>query len=366
MDKIPVFRSAECAPCDSATRAAIDRVCNSKWYVLGREVAAFEAEFAHYCGVARCVSLANGTDALEFAMRAVGVSAGSLVLLVANAGFYGSTAVRSIGAQPRYLDVDEPSLTLSLSALSQYGGPLPAALVVTHLYGQLCPAIREIVAWAGQRGVPVIEDCAQAHGALLGGRRAGSFGTVGCFSFYPTKNLGAFGDAGAIITDDEAIAARVMQLRQYGWATKYHNVLPGGRNSRLDEMQAAILRARLPWLDGWNAERRRIAQRYCTAFADLPLHLPHVDGDDYVGHLFVIRVAGRDAFREHLNDCFVATDVHYPLPDHLQTAYKCDQDAGVLPVTESTCKSVVTLPCFPGMTEEEIDRVINAVRSFFR
>jgi dTDP-4-amino-4,6-dideoxygalactose transaminase len=233
------------------------------------------------------------------------------------------------------------------------------------LYGQLA-AIEEIMAIADAAGVTVIEDCAQSHGAKRNGKRCGSFAALSCFSFYPTKNLGALGDGGAICTSDPALAQRVKQLRQYGWGQKYSVELPQGRNSRLDEMQAAILREKLPHLDGWNAGRRALAARYNAAFAGLPLQCPASVGEDFVAHLYTVRVANREAFRAHLKEAGVATDIHYPIPDHKQPAY-ADAMRGInLPVTEKAAAEIVTLPCFTGITDAEVERVIAAVKSYFK
>lgn len=361
---IPLF-SASHANAGLDFHTAVGRVIDSHWYVMGGEVAAFEREFARYCGGAHCISLGNGTDALELGLRALGVGAGDVVFMAANAGFYGSTAAHLIGAVPRYVDIDPASLTLSPQALAAaLETERPKAIIVTHLYGQLAD-IEAIMGIADRAGVPVIEDVAQAHGARRNGRQAGTFAQLGTFSFYPTKNLGALGDGGAVVTNDEAIAARIAQLRQYGWGRKYSVDAPRGRNSRLDEMQAAILREKLPHLDRWNAERRSIAARYNAAFAGLGLTCPVSVGDDYVAHLYVVRLAGREAFREHLKAEGVGTDVHYPIADHRQPAY-AGQGAGFpLDATERACDEVVTLPCFPGLADADVERVIAAVRGWF-
>ena len=361
---IPLF-SAAAANANLDFAGAIKRVLDRHWYVLGEEVANFEREFANYVGVADCVTVANGTDALEIALRALGVRAGDKVVTVANAGFYSSAAIHAIGAVPVYVDVEEETLTMAPASLEQAMVERPKAIVVTHLYGRLA-AIDALQRLARESGVPLIEDCAQAHGARREGRQAGSFGDAACFSFYPTKNLGALGDGGAVVTGDPAVGARMRTLRQYGWSSKYRVESAGGRNSRLDEMQAAILREKLPRLDSWNAGRRGIAESYGKAFADLPLiSLPAV-GEDYVAHLYVMRVRERDAFREFLRERGVATDVHYPIPDHLQPAYPVAVTAGTLRVTEAACATVVSLPCFPGLGQPEVDRVVEAVRAFFK
>lgn len=360
---IPVFRLAA-ANSDLDFSGAIKRVIERHWYVLGEEVDAFEQEFARYVGVAECVTVANGTDALELALRGLGVEKGDRVVAVANAGFYGSTAIHAIGATPVYVDVDAETLTMSASGLARALETGPKAIIVTHLYGQLAD-IDELVRIADDAGVPLIEDCAQAHGAVRGGKQAGSFGRAGCFSFYPTKNLGALGDGGAIVTRDLELAERVRRLRQYGWAQKYMVEAVGGRNSRLDEIQAAVLREKLPHLDKWNAQRRDIARRYNGAFSSLPVRCPCSTDEDYVAHLYVLRVEGRDSFREFLTARGIATDVHYPIPDHRQPAYPVPSIAA-MKVTESACSSVVSLPCYPGLTGADVERVIAAVLEYFQ
>lgn len=362
LSPIPLF-SAAAANAGLDFSVSIKRVLDRYWYVLGEEVASFESEFAGYVGVSHCVTLANGTDALELALRGLGVKKGDQVAAVANAGFYGSTAIHAIGALPLYVDVDHRSLTMSAAALSKVLVQKPKVVIVTHLYGQLAD-IAELVRICAEADIPVIEDCAQSHGAMRNGKQAGSFGTIACFSFYPTKNLGALGDGGAIVTSDVVLADRVRKLRQYGWSEKYHVTTAGGCNSRLDEMQAAILRKKLPHLTRWNNERRLIAKRYDEAFAQLPVERPCSSGEDYVAHLYVLRVTNRTSFREYLKARGIATDVHYPVPDHKQPAYPF---SGMpLTVTEEAASTVVSLPCFPGLSDVEIDRVIEAVLEYFK
>ena len=344
--------------------SAVKKVLDRHWYVLGEEVAGFESEFANYVGVGHCVSMANGTDAIEIALRSVGVERGDLVVTVANAGFYSSTAIHAVGATPLYVDINPTCMTMSVEALVEALKQQPKCVIVTHLYGQMAN-IKELLGLARKAGVKLIEDCAQSHGAKTEGRQAGSWGDAACFSFYPTKNLGAMGDGGAVVTNNYELATRVKMLRQYGWSSKYHVGYAGGKNSRLDEMQAAVLRIRLPQLDFWNAARRDIASRYNSAFANLGFDaLPSVD-DSFVAHLYVARIKDRDALREFLKTQGVATDVHYPVPDHQQTAYPQPKIAGSVDVTETLCKDLVTLPCFPGMTDEAVDTVIAAVKKYF-
>lgn len=343
---------------------ALHRVLDSHSFVLGKEVAAFEQEFAHYVGVSHCASVANGTDALELALRAVGVEAGSRVVCVANAGFYSSTAIHLLGAQPVYIEVEELSLTMCPEALSAALATRPAAVIATHLYGQLAQ-IEQLALLCRKAGVPLIEDCAQAHGARRSGQIAGSFADISCFSFYPTKNLGALGDGGAVLTNDAALDGTVRSLRQYGWSRKYEVCRLGGRNSRLDELQAAVLREKLPQLDRQNAERRAIARSYSEAFAALPLRLPVSVDEDFVAHLYVVRSADRDALRSHLQASGVATDIHYPIADTRQPAYEGKFATTALAISEAACATALSLPCFPGMTDTQTGQVIQAVQAFF-
>lgn len=361
--QIPLF-SAAAVNDDLDLASVLTRVLESNRFVMGDEVAQFEREFAHYSGVRHCVSVANGTDALELALRALDLQSGAKVACVANAGFYSATAIRLAGGVPLYVDVDERSLTMAPEALARALQELPAAVIATHLYGQLAP-IERIVDMCRSCSVPVVEDCAQSHGARRGGRRAGSFGDLSCFSFYPTKNLGALGDGGAVLTQDEALAGRLMQLRQYGWSNKYEVSLAGGRNSRLDELQAAVLRRKLPELERHNAHRRAIARRYNEAFGSLPLQLPPSLAEDFVAHLYVVRTASREPLRAHLSGCGVATDVHYPIPDIRQPAVRERHEGVVLPVSEAACASAMSLPCYPGMPDEDVEQVVASVLGFF-
>lgn len=358
---IPLF-SAEVVNASLDFLTPLKKVLKSHWYILGEEVKSFEAEFAQYVGVDYCVSVANGSEALELALRGLGVKPADHVITVANAGFYGSTAIHAVGATPLYVEIDPVTLTICPKALMEVIGNKPAALIATHLYGQLAN-IEEIVRIAEAAGVPVLEDCAQSHGARRNGKQAGSFGTVACFSFYPTKNLGALGDGGAVVTNDKDLANKISQLRQYGWSQKYQVAIPGGRNSRLDELQAAILRIKLPLLDQWNASRRSIAKRYNEAFAKLDMVLPSSVNEDYVAHLYVVRVKNRADFSAALKEQGVNTDIHYPIADHDQPGYKAESVS--LKETELACQTVVSLPCFPGLTDDEVSRVIEAVTTYF-
>ncbi|MET0203961.1 MAG: DegT/DnrJ/EryC1/StrS family aminotransferase [Casimicrobiaceae bacterium] len=346
------------APLKAELQAAMARVLARGWYILGPEVAAFEEEFAAYAGVAECVAVGNGTDALELALRAFTIGPGDTVATVANAGMYATTAIRATGAVPAYVEIDASTLQMDPAALAAGLTPRTRALIVTHLYGRFANIVR-LGQIARERGIALIEDCAQAHGARLGGRMAGTHGALGCFSFYPTKNLGALGDAGAIVTGDRDLAAKLRALRTYGWGAKYHCMMEGGMNSRMDELQAAVLRAKLPHLDGWNRRRREIAARYAATIRHPAITLPPAADETDVAHLYVVRARERESLRAHLAGAGVATDVHYPVPDHRQPGAG-EAPAQGLMHTERACAEVLSLPCYPELTAPEIDAVAAA------
>jgi dTDP-4-amino-4,6-dideoxygalactose transaminase len=352
------------APHLAELETAARRVLKSGRFILGPDVVAFERAFAAYCGTAHCVAVGNGTDALELALRALGIGPGSRVATVANAGMYATTAIVAAGAEPCLVDIAGDTLLVDVDALSRAIAHVrPAAVVVTHLYGRMA-AMPRIVTLCRDAGVAVVEDCAQAHGATLAGAKAGSFGDVGCFSFYPTKNLGALGDGGAVVTGREDLARRLTALRQYGWSGKYVSEIAGGRNSRLDELQAALLSTLLPRLDAWNARRRAIAQTYSTRIAHPRVRCPDPAaaraGSD-VAHLYVVQTPDRSGLAAHLRQAGIDTAVHYPVPDHRQPALRGRFADTTLPGCERACAEVLTLPCFPEMTAAEIDAVVVAV-----
>jgi dTDP-3-amino-2,3,6-trideoxy-4-keto-D-glucose/dTDP-3-amino-3,4,6-trideoxy-alpha-D-glucose/dTDP-2,6-dideoxy-D-kanosamine transaminase len=338
-------------------------VLTSGWFVLGPRVEAFERAFADFCGTTHAVGVANGTDALELALRALDVGPGDEVITVANAGMYTTVAILAIGATPVFVEVDAAAMTLDPSLLERAIGPRCKALVLTHLYGRLAD-VEGVLAIAAAQGIAVVEDCAQSHGAALGDRLAGSFGTLGCFSFYPTKNLGACGDGGAIITSNAELALRLRGLRQYGWSDKYAATRVGGRNSRLDELQAALLLAKLPHLPDWNARRVAIATRFSSEIRHPLIEVPTIEAGSNVAHLYVVKSTQRDALRLHLREHGLATDVHYPIPDHRQQALFERYGHVRLPVTEQLAQEVLTLPCFPEMTDREVTQVIAACNAW--
>ena len=332
--------------------------------MLGNEVSTFENDFANFIGTKFCVSVASGSDALKIALTSVGIGTGSRVLTVANAGMYSSNAIFAVGATPIYIDIDERNMLLDFERLSDFESLNIDALIVTHLFGLAHPKIKEIAVWCKSHSVVLIEDCAQAHGASISGKLVGTFGDLSCFSFYPTKNLGALGDAGAVLTNSSDLKDSITSLRQYGWKNKYHVALKGGMNSRLDELQAAILNLFLPHLDLWNSRRRQIARSYCTQ-----INHPLVDtqaefSDNYVSHLFVIRTKNRKSLISHLSQSGIGTDIHYPVPDHMQVAYQDSNLKIELPITEQCCNEIVTIPCFPELSDEEIDKVCTAINEW--
>ena len=356
--------SAKIRVYENKIKIAINRVIDSGWLVLGPEVKRFEQSFADYLGTAHCISLANGTDAIELALKALGVERGDRVATVANAGMYTTTAMLAIGAEPFFLDVDLASRNATLAEVERALAAGVKAVVVTHLYGLAAPDIGQIAELCARQGVPLLEDCAQAHGASVDGKRVGTFGDVASFSFYPTKNLGALGDGGAVVTASNAIAEKVARLRQYGWSTKYQVEVSGARNSRLDEMQAAILSVFLPDLDNANARRREIAARYSAAIIHPDVVLPAQGGQEYVAHLYVVRSARRDALREHLREMDIAADVHYPIPDYRQPVFG-DRFASVsLQNTERLSREILTLPLYPEMTDAQVEQVVAAVNAW--
>ncbi|MFZ9858366.1 MAG: DegT/DnrJ/EryC1/StrS family aminotransferase [Roseiflexaceae bacterium] len=341
---------------------AIQRVMQSGYYILGPEVTQFESEFAAYCTAKHAIGVANGTDAIQLALLAVGVCPGDEVITVANAGVPGTAAIIAIGATPVFVDVDPCTRNLDPTILADAITPRTRAIMPVHLYGLMAdmPAIMRI---ATQHAIPVVEDVAQAHGATLDNRVAGSIGDVAAFSFYPTKNLGAVGDGGAVVTNNDDIAMRVKRLRQYGWERKYYTTEQRGINSRLDELQAALLRVKLRHLEASTARRQEIAQMYAQAFATFPITLPTIpEGYQSVYHLYVIESPYRDALQQSLKQAGIGTDIHYPLPTHQQPVYQQYAPSSCLVHTERLATHVLSLPNFPELQDCEVDHVIDAVR----
>ncbi|MEK6325306.1 MAG: DegT/DnrJ/EryC1/StrS family aminotransferase [Acidobacteriota bacterium] len=343
--------------------AAYQRVMNSGWYILGDEVKAFEEEFAAYCGTKHCVGVGNGLEALQLVLRGYGIGPGDEVIVPGNTYIATWLAVSNAGATVVPVEPDEGTYNINPRCIEAAISTRTKAVLPVHLYGQ--PAdmspINEI---ARRHGLKVIEDAAQAHGARYRDRRVGSLGDAAGWSFYPTKNLGAYGDAGAVTTDDDELADKVRLLRNYGSKRKYYND-EQGINSRLDELQAALLRVRLDHLDEWNSRRARIATKYLEELRGTELMLPVVcEGADPVWHLFAVRSKRRDELQVHLKSAGVNTLVHYPVPPHLQTAYSdLALPAGSLPISEAIHREVLSLPMSPQLSEAHQARVVWAIKS---
>jgi dTDP-4-amino-4,6-dideoxygalactose transaminase len=337
--------------------AAIARTIARSSFIGGEEVRSFEGEFAAYCDARACVGVANGTDALLLTLRALGVGPGDEVITVAHTFIATVEAISSTGAQPVFVDVTRDTMLMDPAALEGAITPRTRAIIPVHLYGQPCEMDR-IMEVARRRGVKVIEDAAQAHGARWRGRRVGSLGDAACFSFYPGKNLGAYGDGGAVVSNDSALIGRIRMLANHGRVEKYVHEIQGV-NSRLDGLQAAILRVKLRRLDEWNAARRAHAAQYAGALAERGMLPPVVHDDaESVWHLYAVRTPDRDRVQVRLREQGIETGVHYPLPVHRQPAYRdLGLAAGTLPFTERAAAEVLSLPMYPELTREQVDRV---------
>ncbi len=349
-----------------AVQTAITRVLESGAYILGEEVEAFERAFADYCGATEAVGVGSGTDALILALRALGIGAGDDVITVSHTAVATVAAVLACGATPVLVDVDAAYCTIDPARIDAAITPRSKAIVAVHIYGQ--PADMDAIVAIGRRnGLHIVEDCAQAAGARYRGRRVGSLGDIACFSFYPTKNLGAIGDGGMVITGDTDLASRVRRLRQYGWddARNTHEV---GVNSRLDSLQAAILGAKLEYLDSDNARRDAIARRYDQSLAGLPIAVParHAD-DSHAYHLYVVRCDERDRLKTHLAADGIGSAVHYPVPVHRQDGYaeKTVVPNDGLPLTERLAEQILSLPMYPELSDAEVDRVAASIRGYY-
>jgi hypothetical protein len=349
--------------------AAVARALQSGWYILGQEVRSFEAEFAAWLGATTAVGCGNGTDALALALRALGVGPGTSVVTVSHTAVATVAAIEMVGATPLLIDIEPDCYTMDPAELSAVldhppaGLPPVRAVIPVHLYGQPA-ALEPIMATCRSHGVPVIEDCAQAHGATIGARKVGTFTEVATFSFYPTKNLGALGDGGMLATQDAALGADIAALRQYGWRTHYISDSVGV-NSRLDELQAAILRVKLQHLDAQNARRQAIAAAYDDALRGTMLTAPaRRAGVGHVFHLYVLRTPDRAAIQARLRAAGIATGIHYPSPVHLQPAYRGRIALGPsrCHVTEIAAEQVLSLPIYPELSDGQVAQVCEALR----
>ncbi|MDA2928784.1 DegT/DnrJ/EryC1/StrS family aminotransferase [Acidobacteria bacterium AH-259-O06] len=345
--------------------AAIQRVLNKGWFVLGQEVEKFEAEFSAYIGTSHSIGVGSGTESLHLALAACGIGSGDEVITVSHTAVATMAAIELTGATPVLVDIEPDYYTLDPEKLGAAITSRTKVILPVHLYGQ--PAkLEPILEIAEQHGLLVIEDCAQAHGAKYKDRRVGSWGHMGCFSFYPTKNLGAFGDGGMVVTNDPELAQRVHLLREYGWAERYVSHIRGW-NSRLDEIQAALLRVKLQYLDEDNGSRARLAKCYDEGLQGIGLGLPRTrEGTTHVYHLYVVRSQRRDELLKFLRESEIGALVHYPVPVHLQPAYQgCRIACEGLPETERVAQEVISLPIYPELSERALQTVIDAVEAFF-
>lgn len=333
------------------------RALRSGWYILGPELSAFEEEFARFVGRNYCVGLNSGLDALTLSVRALDIGAGDEVIVPANTYIATVLAITENDATPIFVEPDE-YYNLDAERIKAAITPRTKAIMVVHLYGQSAN-MTQIAAVAKKHALPIIEDCAQSHGAAFEGKMTGAWGLTGCFSFYPTKNLGAFGDAGAIVTDDEAFAKKMRMLRNYGSAIKYHNELCGV-NSRLDEIQAALLRVKLSHLNELTKERTHIANTYLSEINNPQIFLPKIrENATHVYHQFVVRTKNRDDFQSYLKEHGIDTVIHYPIPPHLAKCYEpLGHKRSDFPLAEQYADEVLSLPMFNGMTKEEVSYVI--------
>lgn len=364
-ESIPlVDLQAQYAAIHTDVDAAIRRVVETAQFIMGPDVADFEAEFAAWCDVPYCAGVGSGTAALELTLRVLGVGPGDEVITVAHTFIATAEAISAVGAKPVFVDIDPLTYTLDPDAFAAAITPQTRAVMPVHLYGQPANMTR-IVAIAERHGIAVIEDAAQAHGATWEGVKTGSFGDAACFSFYPGKNLGAYGDAGAVTSRNEEMVAQVRRLRNHGRRSKYvHDQV--GFGHRIDTLQAAVLRAKLPYLNAWTSARRRLAAGYDALLANANVALPYVaPGADPVWHLYVIRTPQRDALVTQLNQEGIGAGVHYPVPLHLQPAYlDLGYKLGALPVTEEVAATCMSLPLYPEMSDAQQDRVVAAVLQF--
>ncbi|HXH20774.1 MAG TPA: DegT/DnrJ/EryC1/StrS family aminotransferase [Dehalococcoidia bacterium] len=343
---------------------AVRRVVESGYYVMGPEVRAFEQEWARYCGTEHCVALANGTDSLHLALRALGVGPGDEVVTVAFTLSATLDAIIALGARPVLVDIDPSTYTMDPALVPSALSPRTKAVLPVHIYGH--PADMDaILEVASAAGLPVVADSCEAHGTLYRGKQVNSLAHVSCFSFYPTKGLNAMGDAGAIVTNDAGLAERVRRLRVHGWDRRFHSA-ESSLNSRMDEIHGAVLRTKLPHLDAWNRRRNEIAARYDAAVAGSSVRpAPHAPWATPSYYLYVIATPERDALRRDLDAAGIDSDVHWPEPPHLQPAFAhLGYEKGSLPVTERVCNEVLTLPMFPELTDAEVDRVCDVLRRF--
>tara|TARA_Y100001980_G_C14556184_1_gene346779 strand:+ start:87 stop:1184 length:1098 start_codon:yes stop_codon:yes gene_type:complete len=341
------------------------KVIDSNNFILGENVTKFEKEYAEYCSSKYCVGVGNGSDALILSLIALDIKKGDNVICVANAGFYSSAAILSVGAIPNYVDVDWKSMNMDANLIEKSIDENTKAIIVTHLYGLMADVI-SILEISKKFNIPIIEDCAQAHGAEMNNKKAGTWGLMGTFSFYPTKNLGGFGDSGAIITSSEKIYKKIQALRQYGWTRKYFIGKYLGKNSRMDEIQAAILRVKLSHLNELNEKRRNMAILFKNNLDSANFTLPYFENKEYVAHLFVVRSKNREKVQEKLKLLNISCEIHYPILDNEQEYFNNKSELYIknnLDISYECCNQVLSIPCHPFLNSKEMDEILDALKT---
>ena len=344
---------------------AIKRVLDSNWYILGEEVGFFEKEFSDFNSTYHSIGVANGTDALHLALRSLGVGAGDEVITTAHTAVATASAIDSVGAKPVFVDIEPDFFTIDPGLIERSITKKTKAIIPVHIYGQPCD-MDSIMSIAKKYNLKVIEDCAQAHGSMYKGKRVGSISDVGCFSFYPTKNLGAIGDGGALVTNNKDLSKSIKLLREYGWEKRYISSHEGW-NSRLDELQAAILRVKLKYLDKDNQLRAEIAKKYYQSLNDLSIRLPLIRKESsHVFHLFVIKSKKRDELKNFLEKENIGTSIQYPVPIHLQKYYKSKFGEFSLPVTEKLASEILSLPMYPELGIDAINHCTKTLNKYYK
>ena len=342
---------------------AIQDVLNKSWFILGENVAAFEKEFATYLGAKYAVGVSSGTEAIHLALRACGIQNGDEVITVSNTTVPTVCGITSAGAIPVFVDIDSETYNMDPGQIENIISPRTKAILPVHLYGQAAD-MDPILKVAKKHNLKVVEDACQAHGAEYKAKKAGTLGNAGCFSFYPSKNLGAYGDGGMVVTNDKDTAGKLYLLRNYGQKERYHHHLKGF-NSRLDEIQAAILRVKLKYLDTWNDKRRNLAKLYNSLLQTIVNTPIEKDYAKHIYHLYVVRTKNRDGLQKYLKGKEIGTNIHYPIPIHLQEAYKdLDYKAGSFPIVEDYSSQILSIPLFPELTDEEINCVAKTIKNF--
>jgi len=341
--------------------SVIKKILTKGQFILGEELEKFEKEFSEYCGVRFGVGVANGTEAIALSLLSLDIKADDEVITVSNTAFPTVVGIKMSGATPVFVDINEDSYLMNVKNIEKAITKRTKAIIPVHLYGQVCD-MDELETISKEYNIPIIEDCAQAHGAEYKGKKSGSFGIMSAFSFYPSKNLGAYGDAGMVLTNDESLYNKLRMLRNYGQKERYYHSM-FGINSRLDEIQAGILRVKLKHLEEWNERRRKIAEKYNENLKDLVKTPLEIIGCKHIYHLYVIRTKERERLKKYLEENGIQTLIHYPIPVHLQPVFKSNSIQ--LPITEKVSKEILSLPIYPQLTDEEVEYIISKIKKFF-